>query len=89
MGHMAGIATRTNAFVKMVKGTKAVILDTRKTLPGLRSMEKRAVTHGGGKNHRFSLFRRCTVEGKPHCRAGGIKKALLSFKRMKGKMNWK
>ena len=86
MGHMTGIATRTNTFVKMVKGTKAVILDTRKTLPGLRSIQKLAVTHGGGKNHRFSLSDAVLLKENHIAAAGGIKKALLFFKKMKGKM---
>jgi nicotinate-nucleotide pyrophosphorylase (carboxylating) len=54
--HLSGIATLTNAFVSEVKGTEAVIIDTRKTTPGLRFMEKYAVRVGGGGNHRFGLF---------------------------------
>ena len=53
--HLSGIAALTAKFVKAVKGTKAVILDTRKTLPGLRSIEKYAVRCGGGRNHRMNL----------------------------------
>lgn len=87
MGHMTGIATRTATFVKMVKGsTKAVILDTRKTHPGLRAIEKLAVTHGGGKNHRLSLSDAVLLKENHIAAAGGIKNALLSFKKMKGKM---
>ncbi|MGH8104323.1 MAG: carboxylating nicotinate-nucleotide diphosphorylase [bacterium] len=54
--HLSGIATYTAKFVAAVKGTKAVILDTRKTLPGLRTLEKGAVRAGGGANHRLGLF---------------------------------
>lgn len=53
--HMSGIATATNRCVELVKGTKAYITDTRKTLPGLRALQKYAVTVGGGRNHRYNL----------------------------------
>lgn len=53
--HLSGIATMTNRLVELVEGTKASIADTRKTLPGLRSLQKYAVTVGGGKNHRYNL----------------------------------
>lgn len=53
--HMSGIATATNKCVELVKGTKASIADTRKTLPGLRVIQKYAVTVGGGRNHRYNL----------------------------------
>jgi nicotinate-nucleotide pyrophosphorylase (carboxylating) len=53
---MSGIATMTRQFVEAVTGTKAVILDTRKTAPGLRSSDKLAVRLGGGQNHRYGLF---------------------------------
>ena len=53
--HLSGIATMTNKLVRLVEGTNASIADTRKTLPGLRSLQKYAVTVGGGKNHRFNL----------------------------------
>jgi nicotinate-nucleotide pyrophosphorylase (carboxylating) len=56
LGRMAGIATLTHAFVEAVKGTKAVILDTRKTAPGLRAVDKLAVARGGGRNHRQGLY---------------------------------
>lgn len=53
--HLSGIATQTNHCVELIKGTKASVADTRKTLPGLRSLQKYAVTVGGGKNHRYNL----------------------------------
>lgn len=53
--HMSGVATATNRCVELVKGTKASVADTRKTLPGLRVLQKYAVTVGGGKNHRYNL----------------------------------
>lgn len=55
LSHLSGIATLTAAYVRRVRGTKAVILDTRKTLPGLRALEKDAVRAGGGRNHRANL----------------------------------
>ena len=56
LGRMSGIATLTRQFVDAVKGTSAVILDTRKTAPGLRATDKLAVVFGGGQNHRHGLF---------------------------------
>lgn len=53
--HLSGIATATNRCVKAVAGTKAAVTDTRKTLPGLRALQKYAVVTGGGRNHRFNL----------------------------------
>lgn len=53
--HMSGIATATNRCVKLIEGTKATIADTRKTLPGLRALQKYAVVVGGGRNHRYNL----------------------------------
>ena len=53
--HMSGIATATNKCVQLIAGTKASVADTRKTLPGLRAIQKYAVTVGGGKNHRYNL----------------------------------
>ena len=59
---LSGIATLTARFVEAVTGTKARILDTRKTTPGLRSLEKYAVAQGGGTNHRFGLFDRVLIK---------------------------
>ncbi len=56
LGHLSGVATATSALVEAVEGTSARITDTRKTTPGLRSLEKAAVRDGGGINHRFGLF---------------------------------
>ena len=53
--HMSGIATATNNCVQLIEGTKASVADTRKTLPGLRAIQKYAVTVGGGRNHRYNL----------------------------------
>jgi nicotinate-nucleotide pyrophosphorylase (carboxylating) len=60
--HLSGVATRTRHFVDAVAGTKAVILDTRKTLPAWRLLEKYAVRAGGGTNHRIGLFDGCLIK---------------------------
>jgi nicotinate-nucleotide pyrophosphorylase (carboxylating) len=60
--HLSGIATQTRRFVEAVAGTKARILDTRKTLPGLRALQKYAVRCGGGVNHRFGLYDRFLIK---------------------------
>jgi len=85
ISHMMGIATRTKHFVDMVKGTGAVILDTRKTLPGLRTMQKLAVTHGGGKNHRMSLSDAVLLKENHVSAGGGIKESLKKIKKLKDK----
>src|SRR6185503_15460334 len=56
LGHLSGVATLTARYVEAVAGTKARILDTRKTTPGLRRLEKAAVVAGGGSNHRMGLY---------------------------------
>ncbi len=73
---LSGISTRTRAFVNEAKGYKAKILDTRKTTPGLRFLEKYAVTVGGGQNHRFGLYDGILIKDNHIKAAGGISKAL-------------
>jgi nicotinate-nucleotide pyrophosphorylase (carboxylating) len=68
--HMSGVATATNKAVKLIEGTNATIADTRKTLPGLRPVEKYAVTVGGGRNHRYNLSD-CAMLKDNHVDAGG------------------
>lgn len=68
--HMSGIATATSEAVKLVEGTNVSIADTRKTLPGLRALQKYAVVCGGGKNHRFNLSD-CAMLKDNHIDAGG------------------
>ncbi|MDO4847504.1 MAG: carboxylating nicotinate-nucleotide diphosphorylase [Clostridiaceae bacterium] len=68
--HMSGVATATNEAVTLCEGTNAQVTDTRKTLPNLRSLEKYAVTCGGGKNHRFNLSD-CAMLKDNHIDAGG------------------
>lgn len=74
--HMSGIATLTDLFVKRVEGTRARIVDTRKTLPGMRALQKYAVRCGGGHNHRMGLFDGAILKDN-HIRAvGGISQAV-------------
>lgn len=78
--HMSGIATLTNECVKQTIGTKATIADTRKTLPGLRSLQKYAVTCGGGRNHRYNLSD-CAMLKDNHIDAkGGITPAVKALR---------
>lgn len=73
---MCGIATLTRSFVDQVKGTKAKILDTRKTAPGLRVLDKYAVRAGGGCNHRFALYDGVLIKDNHIAAAGGITPAV-------------
>ena len=74
--HMSGVATATNRCVELVKGTKASVADTRKTLPGLRVLQKYAVTVGGGKNHRYNLSDAVMLKDNHIGAAGGITEAV-------------
>ncbi len=79
-GRLSGIATITAAFVAETTGTKARITCTRKTTPGLRIVEKQAVLHGGGFNHRFSLSDAILVKDNHIAAAGGIRPVLRAIK---------
>ena len=70
--HLSGVATATDAWVTALEGTKARVLDTRKTLPGLRALQKYAVRCGGGVNHRFSLSDLALVKDNHVIAAGGV-----------------
>jgi nicotinate-nucleotide pyrophosphorylase (carboxylating) len=72
LGHLSGVATLTRAWVDAVAGTDAAIRDTRKTLPGLRALEKYAVRMGGGVNHRMSLSDAALVKDNHVAAAGGV-----------------
>ena len=72
LGRISGIATLTRAFVDAVAGTKAVILDTRKTAPGLRAVDKLAVRRGGGQNHRIGLYDMVLIKDNHIDYAGSI-----------------
>ncbi len=76
MQRMSGIATNTNRYVEKLAGLKTKVLDTRKTTPGLRVVEKMAVKIGGGENHRFGLYDMILVKDNHIDFAGGIKKAI-------------
>jgi nicotinate-nucleotide pyrophosphorylase (carboxylating) len=78
MQRMSGIATLTNAYVKAVAGTKARILDTRKTIPGLRALDKYAVCCGGGVNHRLNLQDGILIKNNHISLGGGLPVALAS-----------
>jgi len=76
IGHLSGIASLTRCFVKQVEHTKTKILDTRKTLPAYRDLEKRAVAHGGGHNHRYNLSDAILIKDNHIMVAGGLSKAV-------------
>ncbi|NIP49787.1 MAG: nicotinate-nucleotide diphosphorylase (carboxylating), partial [Gammaproteobacteria bacterium] len=73
---MSGVATLTAAFVKEVEGTNAVVVDTRKTTPGLRVLEKYSVRMGGGGNHRMALYDAVLIKENHVAAAGGITAAV-------------
>jgi len=77
MQRMSGVATRTREYVKALEGTKTRVLDTRKTTPGLRLLEKEAVKIGGGVNHRIGLYDMILLKDNHVDFAGGIDKAIL------------
>lgn len=79
LGRMSGIATLTSKFVKKTEGRKARIAATRKTTPGLRALEKRAVLHGGGHTHRQSLSDAIMVKDNHIALAGGVEKAVKAI----------
>jgi len=74
---MSAIATKTNSFVKILEDTNTKILDTRKTTPGIRALEKWAVKIGGGNNHRFGLYDMIMLKDNHIDFAGGIEKAII------------
>lgn len=84
--HMSGIATATNKAVKLVEGTKASVTDTRKTLPGLRALQKYAVVCGGGKNHRYNLSDGAMLKDNHIDAGGGITNAVKILRSKLGHM---
>jgi len=80
MQRMSGIATNTHRLVDLVKHTGVSLLDTRKTGPGMRVMEKLAVSHGGGKNHRMGLYDMVMIKDNHADYAGGVVQAIQNVK---------
>ena len=85
LGRLSGIATLTRSYVRLVEGTGAVIVDTRKTTPGLRALEKYAVRCGGGINHRFGLDDAILIKDNHVVACGGVAPALA---RARGAAGW-
>jgi len=81
LGHLSGIATLTSLFVEKARSTKAEILDTRKTIPGLRYLEKYAVTCGGGRNHRFGLYDMALIKDNHITACGSVREAVEKMKK--------
>ena len=81
--HLSGVATLTARFVREVEGTGARLLDTRKTTPGLRVLEKAAVAAGGGTNHRMGLYDAILIKENPAALAGGVGEAVRRAREMK------
>ena len=84
--HLSGVATATDRCVQIVRGTRASIADTRKTLPGLRFLQKYAVTVGGGRNHRFNLSDGAMLKDNHSDAAGGITAAVRAIRGRLGHM---
>ena len=84
LGHLSGIATLTSRYVAALKGTRTTLLDTRKTLPGLRYAEKYAVLVGGAQNHRKNLSEMLMVKDNHIDRAGGIREAVTALRNAYG-----
>ncbi|MDD7429596.1 MAG: carboxylating nicotinate-nucleotide diphosphorylase [Oscillospiraceae bacterium] len=85
--HMSGVATATSAYAAQCEGTKATIADTRKTLPGLRPLEKYAVMIGGGRNHRYNLSDAAMIKDNHADAYGGITNAVNVLRSKMGHMN--
>ena len=84
LGHLSGVATATRRLVRAVEGTGAKITDTRKTTPGLRSLEKEAVRAGGGMNHRLALDGAILIKDNHVAASGGVGPALLAARASRG-----
>lgn len=82
--HLSGIATLTAQYAAAVQGSNVKILDTRKTIPGLRELEKYAVKTGGGNNHRFGLFDRYLIKENHITAAGSLENAIQKAKAHRG-----
>jgi len=85
---LSAVATTTRRYVDMIAGTRAAILDTRKTLPGLRVAQKYAVTAGGGRNHRMGLWDAILIKENHITAAGGIVPALKAAAKLADRATW-
>jgi nicotinate-nucleotide pyrophosphorylase (carboxylating) len=86
LGHLSGVATLTARYAEAVVGTRTTILDTRKTTPGLRHLEKAAVAAGGGINHRMGLFDAVLIKENHIAAAGGLAKAVYAARNAQPEM---
>src|SRR3954463_1642929 len=86
LGHLSGVATLTARYAEAVLGTGTTILDTRKTTPGLRHLEKAAVAAGGGINHRMGLYDAILIKENHIAAAGGLAKAVYAARKAKPEM---
>jgi len=84
LGHLSGVATATRQLVELVAGTGAEVVDTRKTTPALRALEKYAVRCGGGRNHRFGLFDAVLIKDNHVVAAGSVGEAIARARRHAG-----
>ncbi len=80
LSHLSGVATESRRFAGAVSGLRVKVVDTRKTTPGLRTWEKRAVVHGGCHNHRFGLFDLVLIKNNHLTAAGGVREAIRRAK---------
>ena len=80
LAHLSGVATLAARFAKAIEGTGAAVLDTRKTLPGLRALEKEAVAAGGGRNHRMGLYDAILIKENHAALGGGVAAAVAAAK---------
>lgn len=87
MQRMSAIATKTRSFMDLLEGTKTKVLDTRKTTPGIRALEKWAVKIGGGENHRFALYDMVMIKDNHIDFAGGITQAITKTKKYLAEKN--
>jgi nicotinate-nucleotide pyrophosphorylase (carboxylating) len=84
--HLSGIATATHAYVRAIAGTACAIYDTRKTTPGLRGLEKQAVVHGGGLNHRMDLASGLLIKENHIAACGSLSRAVRACRGVAGRL---
>jgi nicotinate-nucleotide pyrophosphorylase (carboxylating) len=83
LSHLSGVATQSRRFALAVADTRAMVIDTRKTIPGLRYWEKQAVVHGGCRNHRFGLFDMVLIKNNHLTAAGGVREAVEAVRELR------